>query len=159
MPIPVAIGEDSLIVREGVRQLLAVDPEVEIVAAVADQVSLRQACGDEHPDVVLTDVRMPPTHTDEGVRLAPHFAALPGLRSKVWLADAASGTYGGVYTWADRPRCRPTSTATCTAPCATTRRSPVCALATSACSPSPRAPRPSPTFRDWRNPQRGTNRK
>jgi putative monooxygenase ydhR len=34
--------------------------------------------------------------------VAPHFATVPGLRSKVWLADAASGTYGGVYTWDDR---------------------------------------------------------
>jgi DNA-binding NarL/FixJ family response regulator len=48
-----------------VRQLLAVDPEVEIVAAVADQPSLRQACDEKHPDVVLSDIRMPPTHTDE----------------------------------------------------------------------------------------------
>jgi DNA-binding NarL/FixJ family response regulator len=70
MPIRIALGEDSLIVREGVRQLLAVDQEIEIVAAVADQLSLRQACDDEHPDVVITDIRMPPTHTDEGIRLA-----------------------------------------------------------------------------------------
>jgi DNA-binding NarL/FixJ family response regulator len=70
MPIRIAIGEDSLIVREGVRQLLAVDPEVDIVAAVGDQLSLRQACADERPDVVLTDIRMPPTHTDEGIRIA-----------------------------------------------------------------------------------------
>ncbi len=70
MPIRIALGEDSLIVREGVRQLLAVDPEVEIVAAVADELSLRRACDDHHPDVVLTDIRMPPTHTDEGIRLA-----------------------------------------------------------------------------------------
>lgn len=33
---------------------------------------------------------------------APAFAAVPGLLSKVWLADAATGTYGGVYTWRDR---------------------------------------------------------
>ena len=70
MPIRIALGEDSLIVREGVHQLLAVDPDVEIVAAVADQLSLRQVCEDEEPDVVLTDIRMPPTHTDEGIRLA-----------------------------------------------------------------------------------------
>jgi DNA-binding NarL/FixJ family response regulator len=38
------------------RALFAVDPEVEIVAAVADQPSLRQACDERHPDVVLTDV-------------------------------------------------------------------------------------------------------
>ncbi len=70
MPIRIAIGEDSLIVREGVRQLLAIDPEVEVVAAVGDHMSLRQACADEHPDVVLTDIRMPPTHSDEGIRVA-----------------------------------------------------------------------------------------
>ena len=71
MPIiRVALGEDSLIMREGVRKLLAVDPEVEIVAAVADQVSLRQACEEHQPDVVVSDIRMPPTHTDEGIQLA-----------------------------------------------------------------------------------------
>ncbi len=70
MPIRIALGEDSLIVREGVHQLLSLDPSVEIVAAVADQLSLRKACEDEQPDVVLTDIRMPPTHTDEGIRLA-----------------------------------------------------------------------------------------
>jgi DNA-binding NarL/FixJ family response regulator len=70
MRIRVALGEDSLIVREGVRQLLALDPAVEIVAAVADADSLRDACERLRPDVVLTDIRMPPTDTDEGIRLA-----------------------------------------------------------------------------------------
>jgi DNA-binding NarL/FixJ family response regulator len=66
----IVLGEDSLIVREGIRQLLALDPEIEIVAAVGDYLSLRQACEDERPDVVLTDIRMPPSYTDEGIRLA-----------------------------------------------------------------------------------------
>jgi DNA-binding NarL/FixJ family response regulator len=70
MPIRIVFGEDSLLVREGVCQLLAVDSDVEIVAAVGDELSLRQACDDERPDVVITDIRMPPTHTDEGIRLA-----------------------------------------------------------------------------------------
>jgi DNA-binding NarL/FixJ family response regulator len=70
MPIRIVLGEDSLLVREGVCQLLAVDSDVEIVAAVGDELSLRQACDDERPDVVITDIRMPPTHTDEGIRLA-----------------------------------------------------------------------------------------
>jgi DNA-binding NarL/FixJ family response regulator len=70
MPIRIVIGEDSLIVREGVRQLLATDPTVEVVAAVADADSLRDACERHEPDVVLTDIRMPPTSTDEGIRLA-----------------------------------------------------------------------------------------
>jgi DNA-binding NarL/FixJ family response regulator len=70
MPIRIALGDDSLIVREGVRQLLAIDPAVEIVAAVSDADSLRDACATLAPDVVLTDIRMPPTNTDEGIRLA-----------------------------------------------------------------------------------------
>ena len=70
MTIRVALGEDSLIVREGLRQLLAIDPTVEIVAAVADVGALREACQLHTPDVVLTDIRMPPTHSDEGIRLA-----------------------------------------------------------------------------------------
>jgi DNA-binding NarL/FixJ family response regulator len=70
MPIRIALGEDSLIVREGVRQLLAIDPAVEIVAAVSDADSLREACATLQPDVVLTDIRMPPSNTDEGIRLA-----------------------------------------------------------------------------------------
>ena len=70
MVIRIALGEDSLIVREGVHQLLAVDPAVEIVAAVGDLDSLREACEQHRPDVVLTDIRMPPTGTDEGIRLA-----------------------------------------------------------------------------------------
>jgi DNA-binding NarL/FixJ family response regulator len=68
--IRVVLGEDSLIVREGVRQLLDTDPDIDVVAAVGDLASLRDACEREQPDVVVTDIRMPPTHTDEGIRLA-----------------------------------------------------------------------------------------
>jgi DNA-binding NarL/FixJ family response regulator len=70
MPIRIALGEDSLIVREGVRQLLAVDPELDVVAAVPDAASLLEVCDGDVPDVVVTDIRMPPTDTDEGIRLA-----------------------------------------------------------------------------------------
>jgi DNA-binding NarL/FixJ family response regulator len=70
MPIRVALGEDSLIVREGVRQLLEVDPAIDVVAAVGDVASLRTVCNEDQPDVVVTDIRMPPSDTDEGIRLA-----------------------------------------------------------------------------------------
>jgi len=70
MPLRVALGEDNLIVREGVRQLLEADPEIEIVAAVGDSLSLRAICEKERPDVVITDIRMPPTETDEGIKIA-----------------------------------------------------------------------------------------
>ena len=70
MTLRVVLGEDSLIVREGVQQLLALDPDVEVVAAVADLPALREACDRHGPDVVLTDIRMPPSSTDEGIRFA-----------------------------------------------------------------------------------------
>src|ERR1700754_1175061 len=66
----VLLGEDSLIVREGIRQLLEADGEIDVVAALGDIDSLRDACELHRPDVVVTDIRMPPTHTDEGIRLA-----------------------------------------------------------------------------------------
>src|SRR4051794_38962445 len=70
MPIRVAVGEDNLLVREGIRQLLAAAPDIEVVAAVDDLPSLKQAVASAGPDVVLTDIRMPPDGADEGIRLA-----------------------------------------------------------------------------------------
>ncbi len=69
MPIRVAIAEDSVILRDGLVQLL-LDRGFEITAAVADARALRDAIGRERPDVVVVDIRMPPTFTDEGLRAA-----------------------------------------------------------------------------------------
>jgi len=68
--IRVALAEDSLIVREGLQQLLATEPEIALVAACGDLDSLLDAVEAHQPDVVLTDIRMPPTQTDEGIRAA-----------------------------------------------------------------------------------------
>src|SRR5262245_48595459 len=73
MGIRVVLGEDNLLVREGVRQLLAIDGEIDVVAAVGDVDSLREVCAAFSPDVVVTDIRMPPTYTDEGIRIAAEF--------------------------------------------------------------------------------------
>jgi DNA-binding NarL/FixJ family response regulator len=70
VPITVALADDNLIVREGVRELLELAPDVVVVASCADIGSLAAAIERKHPDVVVTDIRMPPTHTDEGVQLA-----------------------------------------------------------------------------------------
>jgi len=70
MPIRIVLAEDNLIMREGVRHLLEGDPELELIAAVADGDSLREICDREHPDVVISDIRMPPTLGDEGIRIA-----------------------------------------------------------------------------------------
>jgi DNA-binding NarL/FixJ family response regulator len=68
--IRVVIAEDSLIVREGVEQLLGQSPTVEVVASTGDLESLLAAVEEHQPDVVLTDIRMPPLESDEGVRVA-----------------------------------------------------------------------------------------
>ena len=70
MAVTVAVAEDSLIMREGLEQLLAGSPSVEVVAACEDADTLIEAVERERPDVVLTDIRMPPTKTDEGIRIA-----------------------------------------------------------------------------------------
>jgi DNA-binding NarL/FixJ family response regulator len=70
MPIAIALADDSLIVREGVAQILAAQPEIQVVASCGDLPSLMEAVESERPDVVVTDIRMPPTSTDEGIRLA-----------------------------------------------------------------------------------------
>ncbi|MGH2785409.1 MAG: response regulator transcription factor [Actinomycetota bacterium] len=70
MPLRVVMAEDNFLIREGVRELLTSDPDVEVVASCGDLDSLLEAVAREKPDVVLTDIRMPPTETDEGIRAA-----------------------------------------------------------------------------------------
>jgi DNA-binding NarL/FixJ family response regulator len=66
----VIIADDSLIAREGIEQILATEPEIEVVASCGDLPGLIEAVDRERPDVVLTDIRMPPTHNDEGIEAA-----------------------------------------------------------------------------------------
>jgi DNA-binding NarL/FixJ family response regulator len=68
--IRVVLADDHYLVREGVRRLLEGEPDVEVVAVCEDLDSLLAAVRDERPDVVLTDIRMPPTGVDEGIRAA-----------------------------------------------------------------------------------------
>jgi DNA-binding NarL/FixJ family response regulator len=70
MPIRVVLGEDNLLVREGLRSLLAGSPTIEVINAAGDYESLLSLCRSDPPNVVVTDIRMPPTQTDEGIRLA-----------------------------------------------------------------------------------------
>lgn len=65
----VVIAEDSVLLREGLTRLLA-EAGFDVVAAVPDAEQLLRAVGAHLPDVVVADVRMPPTHRDEGVRAA-----------------------------------------------------------------------------------------
>jgi DNA-binding NarL/FixJ family response regulator len=70
MAIRVVLAEDSLLMREGVEQLLAGSPTVEVVAACGDLDGLLAAVDAHSPDVVITDIRMPPSKTDEGIKVA-----------------------------------------------------------------------------------------
>ena len=70
MAVRLVLAEDNLLVREGVTSLLSTVDEVEVVAVCGDVDSLLRAVAEHHPDAVITDIRMPPTHTDEGIRAA-----------------------------------------------------------------------------------------
>jgi DNA-binding NarL/FixJ family response regulator len=66
----IVVADDSLLIREGVRLVLEGAPGIEIVGICEDRDSLLALVDAAHPDVVLTDVRMPPSHRDEGIAVA-----------------------------------------------------------------------------------------
>jgi DNA-binding NarL/FixJ family response regulator len=70
MPIRLVLAEDHYLVREGIRRLLETSPDFEVAAACDDLDSLLAAVEAERPDVVLTDIRMPPANSDEGIQAA-----------------------------------------------------------------------------------------
>jgi DNA-binding NarL/FixJ family response regulator len=67
--VRIVLAEDSTLLREGLVRLLA-DEGHDVVAAAADATELVAAVHEHHPDVVITDVRMPPTNTDDGLSAA-----------------------------------------------------------------------------------------
>jgi DNA-binding NarL/FixJ family response regulator len=70
MVLRILVAEDNLLVREGVVKLLNACPDMEVIGACSTYDELLAAAASDPPDVVLTDIRMPPTGTDEGVRAA-----------------------------------------------------------------------------------------
>jgi len=68
--VKVVIAEDHYLVREGTRRLLESSGEVDVVAAVESTEALLKAVERLHPDAVITDIRMPPTHQMEGIEAA-----------------------------------------------------------------------------------------
>src|SRR5215217_6187303 len=75
MPIRVVVAEDDYLVREGLERLLEGEPRVELVASYGTADELEAAIDDDRPDVVLTDIRMPPGRLDEGIVLAERLRA------------------------------------------------------------------------------------
>jgi DNA-binding NarL/FixJ family response regulator len=75
LKIRVVFAEDNYLVREGTAALLGTVDEVELVGTATDRDSLLAAVEAEHPDVVLTDIRMPPSGTNEGIEAARRIRA------------------------------------------------------------------------------------
>jgi DNA-binding NarL/FixJ family response regulator len=74
VPIRVVLADDSLAVRDVLVHILGRSPDIDVVAIADDEPTLLAAVEETRPDVVVTDVRMPPTGTDEGVRIAERLA-------------------------------------------------------------------------------------
>jgi DNA-binding NarL/FixJ family response regulator len=70
----IVIAEDSVLLREGITRLLA-EYDHQVVAALGDASALLATVTEHEPDLVIVDVRMPPTHTDEGLRAAVELRA------------------------------------------------------------------------------------
>src|SRR4051795_3924598 len=68
--IRVVVAEDGFLAREAIEQILGRAPEVDVVAVCEDRTSLLEAIDAQRPAVVVTDIRMPPTKTDEGIQVA-----------------------------------------------------------------------------------------
>jgi DNA-binding NarL/FixJ family response regulator len=93
VPIKVVLAEDSYLVREGVRRLLEHEPDIDLVGVCEDYDSLLEAIAGTEPDVLLTDIRMPPTGTDEGVRAAERLRQLRPQAGVVLLSQYADPAY------------------------------------------------------------------
>ena len=93
MPIRLVIAEDHYLVREGVRRLLESQPDLEVAAVCGDLDSLLAAVKEEKPDVVVTDIRMPPSNLDEGIRAAEQLRETDPDVGVVVLSQYANPTY------------------------------------------------------------------
>lgn len=89
----VVLAEDNFLVREGVRGMLATCPSIEVVASCGDLAEALHAIDELQPDVVLTDIRMPPDRRDEGILLAAHCRRRYPAMGVVLLSQYAEASY------------------------------------------------------------------
>jgi DNA-binding NarL/FixJ family response regulator len=68
--IRVIVADDSYLIRESLTVMLASEPGIELVSVCSDATELEATIAAQHPDVVVTDIRMPPQGGDEGIRIA-----------------------------------------------------------------------------------------
>ena len=91
--IRVVFAEDNYLVREGLTALLATSDRIEVVAVASDRDGLLAAVEEHRPDAVLTDIRMPPTGTNEGIEAAKRIRALHPDIGVVVLSQFAEEDY------------------------------------------------------------------
>jgi DNA-binding NarL/FixJ family response regulator len=89
----VVVADDSLIARTGIEALLATERHLKVVASVASLPELFEAVDEHKPDVVVTDVRMPPSGTDEGIQAAEVLAGRHPDTAVVVLSQYADPTF------------------------------------------------------------------
>ena len=93
MPIRLVLAEDQYLIREALRSLLETRDDFEIAAVCEDLDSLLEAVESEQPDVVITDIRMPPENTDEGIQAAIRLRETSPEIGVVVLSQYASPSY------------------------------------------------------------------
>jgi DNA-binding NarL/FixJ family response regulator len=93
VPIKIVLAEDQYLVREGLRRLLETRDDLEVAAVCDDLDALLAAVEAERPDVVVTDIRMPPGNTDEGIQAAARLRETNPEVGVVVLSQYATPTY------------------------------------------------------------------
>jgi DNA-binding NarL/FixJ family response regulator len=93
MPIRLVLAEDHYLVREGIRRLLETRSDFEVAAVCGDLDSLLAAVDAERPDVVVTDIRMPPGGSDEGIQAAERLRETNPQIGVVVLSQYANPSY------------------------------------------------------------------
>jgi DNA-binding NarL/FixJ family response regulator len=93
VPIRLVLADDHYLVREGVRRLLESEPEFEVAAVCSDLGSLLEAVEEHEPDVVVTDIRMPPGGVDEGIQAAERLRETHPAVGVVVLSQYANPSY------------------------------------------------------------------
>jgi len=91
--IRVVLGDDNFLAREGIARVLGAIEDVDLVAACGDLEELRSAVEQAKPDAVVTDIRMPPTNTDEGIRFASELRTSDPKVGVVVLSQHAEPAY------------------------------------------------------------------
>jgi DNA-binding NarL/FixJ family response regulator len=91
--VRVVVADDTLLVREGVQRVLGLFADLEVVAVAGDLDELLAAVDEHRPDVVVTDIRMPPTSSDEGIRAATQLRRTAPETGVVVLSQYAAPAY------------------------------------------------------------------